>query len=429
MSVLQLLLGVRNRVNFLIPVYMTPYHCPTAPGLGKSILLVTLVIALGVNPAWGGSGATASASDALTKSGFEHFYSLEYDQAIQDFQKVVDANPDDPKALNHLIESILFRELYKYDALDTSLYTHESFLNSKQIPLDAKFKNQIIQLTDKALALSEKRLRSNRNDVEALYVQGTTKGLRSTYLALAEHSWFAALRSALSARGDHEQVLRLRPSYVDAKTLVGAHNYVVGSLSTPVKVLVGVTGIHGDKNKGLEYLFEAAKAGGESSADARVALGLFLRREQRFQDAINVVHVLVQDHPRNFLFALEEANLMKDAGKGPDAVNALRALLNRCKEGKYPGAHVELGQYAFAEALRGQNQLQEAFAAYSSAANSNSINQELRQRAFVAAGQVSDLLTRREEAVKQYRAALALDSSTNEAEIARHYLSRPYKGR
>jgi hypothetical protein len=323
----------------------------------------------------------------------------------------------------------LFRELYKYDALDTSLYTHESFLNSKQVPLDAKIKNQIIQLIDKALKLSEKRLRSNRNDVEALYVQGVTKGLRSTYLALVEHSWFAAVRSALSARSDHEQVLRLQPNFVDAKTLVGAHNYVVGSLSTPVKVLVGVTGIHGDKNKGLEYLFEAAKGGGESSADARVVLGLFLRREQRFQDAINAVHPLLQEHPRNFLFALEEANLMKDAGQGPEAVNALRSLLSRCKEGKYPEAHVELGQYAFADALRGQNQLQEAFAAYEAAANSNSINQELRQRAYVAAGQVSDLLTRRDEAVKQYRAALALDSSSSEAEIARHYLSRPYKGR
>jgi TolA-binding protein len=72
--------------------------------VGKSFVLVTLVIALGVTSAWGGTASAAPASDALTKSGFEHFYSLEYDQAIQDFQKVVDANPDDPKALNHLIE-------------------------------------------------------------------------------------------------------------------------------------------------------------------------------------------------------------------------------------------------------------------------------------------------------------------------------------
>ena len=387
------------------------------------------VIAFGVSPAWAGAGDTASASDTLTKSGFEHFYSLEYDQAIQDFQTVADANPDDPKALNHLIEAILFRELYKYDALDTSLFTHESFLNSKQVPLDAKIKNQLIQLTDKALRFSEKRLRSNHDNVEALYIQGITKGLRSTYLALVEHSWFSALRSALSARSDHEQVLRLQPNYVDAKTLVGAHNYVVGSLSAPVKVLVGVTGIHGDKNKGLEYLFAAAKAGGESSADARVVLGLFLRREQRFQDAINVVHPLVQEHPRNFLFALEEGNLMKDAGKGPEAVDALRGLLNRCKEGKYPQAHVELAQYAFAEALRGQNQLKEALAAYEAAADSSSINQELRQRAYVSAGQISDMLTRRDEAVKQYRAALALDSASSEAEIARRYINHPYKGR
>jgi tetratricopeptide (TPR) repeat protein len=408
---------------------MTPYHYPVPARLRKMLLLVTLVIAFGVNPAQSGTIPGAAASDALTKSGLEHFYSLEYTLAIKDFQKVVEANPDDPKALNHLIESILFRELYKYDALDTSLYTHQGFINSKQVPLDSNVKKQFQQLTDKALGLSAKRLKANPQDVEALYSQGVTKGLRSTYLAMVEHSWFAALRSALAARSDHEQVLKLRPSFVDAKTVVGAHNYVVGSLPLPFKIMAGITGIHGDKNKGLDFLMEAGKAGGESSADARVALALFLRREERFQDAINVVHTLVQEHPRNFLFAVEEANLMKDAGKGPEAITAFRNLLDNCKQGKYPEAHVELGQYAFAETLRGQNQYAEALQAYEAAANSSSINQELRQRAYVAAGEVSDLLTKREEAVQQYRAAVALDSSTNEAEIARKYIHKPYKGR
>ena len=42
---------------------------------------------------------------------------------------------------------------------------------------------------------------------------------------------------ALAARNDHEQVLKLRPDFADAKTIVGAHEYVMGSLSPPLKVM------------------------------------------------------------------------------------------------------------------------------------------------------------------------------------------------
>ncbi|MBZ5525683.1 MAG: hypothetical protein LAP21_25965 [Acidobacteriia bacterium] len=367
--------------------------------------------------------------EALSSSGLNHYYSLEYDEAVRDFQKAADISPEDPKAWNHLLEAVLFRELYKYDALDTSLYTHQSFLSTKQVPADAAVKQRIRDLADKSIALADKQLKSNPQDVRALYARGVAKGLRSTYLALIEHSWFAAVRNSLSARSDHEQVLKLQPGFVDAKTIIGAHNFVVGSLPLAVKITIGITGIHGDKNKGLEYLEEAGKAGGESSADARVALALFLRREERFQDAINVVHTLVQEHPKNFLFALEEANLMKDAGKGPAAVAALRTLLEACKAGKYPQAHTELAQYALGEALRGQGQYQEAIPAYEASGHSNSINKELRQRSLVSAGEVYDILGKRNEAVNDYRAAEGLDSSTDEADRARKRLSKPYKGR
>ncbi|HEY6352789.1 MAG TPA: tetratricopeptide repeat protein [Candidatus Angelobacter sp.] len=372
-------------------------------------------------------GAKPNAFEAYSKSGFEHYYSLEYDKALVDFQKAVEASPDDPRGYNHLLEAVLFRELYKHDALDTSLYTQEGFLNSRQIILDAAVKQRIKELGDKAMALSEKRLKANSQDVQALYARGVTRGLKSTYMGLVEKSWFVALRNALGSRSDHEAVLALKPDFVDAKTVVGIHNYIVAVLPLKTKILASIIGVTGDKKKGLQYLAEAGKAGGESSADARVALALFLRREQRYPEALKVVETLVQDHPRNFLFALEHANLMKDGGKGPAAITAYRNLLDACKDGKYPDPHVELAQFGLGEALRGQNQYPEAILAYEAAGNASSHNHELRQRALIAAGEVSDMLAKREDALKEYRAAIALDSSSNQAETARKYLDKPYK--
>jgi hypothetical protein len=52
----------------------------------------------------------------------------------------------------------------------------------------------------------------------------------------------------------------------------------------------------------------------------------------------------------------------------------------------------------------------------------------LHQRALLAAGEVSDLLSKRDDALAEYRAAISLDSSTEEAETARKHLNRPYRG-
>jgi tetratricopeptide (TPR) repeat protein len=387
-----------------------------------------VVTALRVTPALGAVQAPKPDLDALTRSGFEHFYSLEYDMAIRDFKQALDARPDDARTMNHLLAAVLFQQLHKYNALDTRLYAKQGFVTSKQVPLDPAVKRQILDLADRAYQASDKRLKSSPKDLEALYDRGVTDGMRATYLVIVEHSWFAALRHALSARHDHEEVLKLKPEYSDAKTIVGAHNFVVGSLSVPMKAMAGVAGIRGDKKKGLEMLAEAARGGGETSSDARVALSLFLRREDRFEDSLQVVRELIHDHPRNFLFALEEDNLLRDLNRKPEALAKLRKLLNDCKQGKYPNAHLELAQYSLGETLRAMGQLGEAQDAYRSAAAPGGDN-GYRQKALLGWGEAADLQGKRDEAQSQYRAAIAIDASTDEADAARKYLEKPFRGK
>jgi tetratricopeptide (TPR) repeat protein len=407
---------------------MTPYRAPLHRRLGNQVLSLLLVTALGVTPTLALGAPGKAELEATTRSGWDHFYSSEYDEALSDFEKVWEARPDDANALNHVLDALIYRELYRYNALDTRLYSKQGFINSKQVPIDSSTKQRIKELTDQSLSLSDKRLRTDPRDVQALYSRGVTEGLRSSYQVIVEHAWFSALRSALAARHDHEEVLKLHPDWADAKTIVGAHNFVVGSLSAPMKAMAGIAGIRGDKVKGLEMLAEAGKAGGETSADARIALALFLRREERFMDAVEVVRTLTRDHPRSFLFALEEANLLNAAGKTPDAAVVLTRILSDCQEGKYPNPHLELAYYAMGESQRGQGKLPEALQYFLKAAAATSSNTlDYRQRAMLAAGQISDLLLKREDAVIHYRETIALGGATEEAASARKYLARPYR--
>src|SRR5882672_7965439 len=53
--------------------------------------------------------------------GYEHFYNLEYDQAIADFTAITDQNPSEPSAWNHLAQAILFRAMYRSGALESEM--------------------------------------------------------------------------------------------------------------------------------------------------------------------------------------------------------------------------------------------------------------------------------------------------------------------
>src|SRR5271166_5441695 len=372
---------------------------------------------------------TRSDNDASTRKGFDEFYNLEYDKAIREFEAAQQAHPNDPFAINHTLAGVTFKELYRIGALDTESYAADNFLNKKPTaPLDPKVQARVKQLTDQSLALSQARLDKNPNDVDALYARGVTRGLRATYTGIAEKAWFSALRSAVAARHDHERVLELDPKYVDAKVVVGTDLYIVGSLNWPTKIAASIVGISGNKQKGLDYLRQAStEAHSEVAADAQVIYALFLRREQKYSEALQVVARMQAEFPRNSLVAAEYAHLLNAAGHGQEAIAAYRRVMANCRSNVYSSCRIEVPAYGLGEALRGQRQYQEAAEAYELAASSSTTDPDLRQKATLAAGEMYDVLQKRDTALEKYRAVVAENSTSGSAELARHYMKQAYK--
>lgn len=367
-------------------------------------------------------------NDAATRKGYEYFYNLEYDKAVHEFELAQAAHPDDPFALNHLLGAFIFRELYRIGALDTEAYAGDSFLTKRlAAPLDPAVRDRVKQLTDQGMALSQAQLNKNPNDVNALYARGATRALNATYMGVANHAWIAALRSAVAARHDNERVLELDPKYVDAKVVVGTHLYIVGSLSWPVKVAASVAGLGGNKQKGLDDLREASSSPHiEVATDAKILLALFLRREQRYAEALQVVSGMENQFPRNFLMATEYAHLLNAAGHGQEAIVAYRKVVYGCQHNMLNGCRIEIAAYGLGESLRGQRQYVEAAQAYDLAANSGK-DPDLKQKATLAAGQMYDVLQKRDAALEKYKAVIAENSGSNSADLARHYMKQAYR--
>jgi tetratricopeptide (TPR) repeat protein len=363
------------------------------------------------------------------RAAYEHFYTLDYDGALSRFQKVEQAHPDDPMAADYVLETVLFHELYNKGLLDTTLYAHDGFLSGKhQVVEDKAITAHIEELSNKAIHLAEQQLQKNPRDVDALYARGWSKSLHATYMGLVQRSFMSALRLALQARNDNDQVLHLDPDYVDAELVVGVHQYVVGSLPFAIKMLAGLAGIHGNKDKGLALLRDDARHGVTTAVEARTALALFLRREAKYGEAAEWNDSLKQQYPHNFLFWLESANLHKDAGDAQQAIVLYRDLLEQSRRaGYFTNAHLEHAWFGLADTLRGQRDAAGSAYAFERVLAQPTVSPDLKRRAQLGAGMEYDLLGKREQAEAAYRDVLALGES-DQASDARRYLKAPYKG-
>ncbi len=385
-------------------------------------LCLCFTAALGQSPALHGAP-----HDPQTDVAFDHFYNMEYDRSTQEFEKIVEKRPNDPFAINHLLTAVLMHDLYETGSMNTGDYANDSFIGRAPRPTDQKIKDEIKDLVRRAQNIEEQQLKSNPNDVNALYCRGVTRAQFAVYTGLVERAWFSALRNAVGARHDHEKVLELDPKFIDAKLVVGTHNYVVGNLPWSVKVAAAVAGLSGSKEKGLEYLREVAKADGENTVDAKVMLTLFLRREHKYDEALGYMQDLAAKYPHNHLFLTEVANLNRAAGRLPEAEAVYRKVWQNGREGKYGNLHYELAAWGLGELLRSKKDIAGAASAYDLVNEAPNPDPDILQKANLAAGQMYDLLQKRDLAMKKYETVLAGNANTGPADQARHYIKEAYR--
>jgi len=394
------------------------------PALTAIMLLVLAQVCLAADPA---VSTVLRPADPLNQAAFEHYYNLDYDAAIQDFERILARHPNDPFAVNHLLSAIQVRELYRMGAMNTGDYSNVNFIGVAHRPADPAQKQRIKQLVEQAEKLENAELARNPNNVDMLYARGVTRGQFALYTALIERAWFSSLRNAVGARRDHERVLELAPQYTDAKLVVGAHNYVMGNLSLAVKIAVALVGLSGDKEKGIQYLNDAYHGNGETSVDAGIVLMVFLRREHRYGEALQIAGAIGPRFPRNYLLPLEEANLLRASDKNSEAEEQYRGVWQNGREGKYGSLHYEIAALGLGDLLRSEKKYQAAAAAYELVSEVTGADPELLQKANLGAGEMYDQLQKRDLAVKKYEAVVATNSGNAEADKARKRIKEAYR--
>lgn len=359
-----------------------------------------------------------------------HFYNLDYEGALSRFEAVQRANPQNPMATNYVLFTLVFRELYHQDLLDTTYYAHDSFLTSKRdVPVPQATRDRIEHLTSQAIEQADRQIKADPNNANAWFARGYAKGMHASFITLVDHSFISAARQGLGSRQDSEQALRIDPDYADAKMAVGIQQFAVASLPRILRIMIGITGVTGNKEKGLDLLRECAAKGVVNPIECRTALSLFLRHDARYPEALAVQHGLAAEYPHDYLFRLEEANLTKDKGDGPGAIAAYKRVLEDArKPGYFTDPRLQMTYFGLADTQRGQNLIADAAQNYLNAAAQPKCSDWLKRRAQLNAGQMFDLLHQRDKAIEQYKEASAGGGDQSQADTARKYLKTPYTG-
>jgi tetratricopeptide (TPR) repeat protein len=372
----------------------------------------------------------AAGTEAMDRA-WEHFYSLEYDQALEIFETAAETDPASPSLHNHIAQTLLFREMHRVGALESEMVSgNDAFLRREKLKPSTEIEERFHAEIARAMELAESRLREKPDDLAAMYALGISYGLKSNYNFLVRRAWMDALRDATAGRKLHNKVSQLDPDNIDARMMQGMHDYVVGSLPFFYKMLGFLAGFRGNREEGIQTLELVAEQGNNNRVDAQVILAVLYRREKRHKDAIPLLDNLIRRFPRNYLLWFERAQMYSALGDKQKALASITAVAERKRRGVKGFSRVpwEKIYYQLATVQFWHNDLDEALENFEKVTEGfEQVDLNTEVLTWMRIGQIHDLAGRPESAREAYKKAIAAAPGAGAARESKRYIRSPYR--
>lgn len=216
-------------------------------------------------------------------SGIDAASNFNFDEAHQDFDRVFMQDEKNPAA-------------YFYFAWLLSQ------MQDNYLKKDAK---KIYQYLKNADSLSDKILKQNENDVDALFYKAAVNGL-SAYMEGTKESWWKSAKYGQKMRNYAKLMLEFQPDNPDALYFLGTYDYFADIMPSTQKFLRSLLLIPGgDKNRGLKELKEAKIFGYYTKVEAeKTLLSIYVYYENNCAEAENIAYDLIDRFPNNPSFKL-----------------------------------------------------------------------------------------------------------------------------
>jgi hypothetical protein len=244
--------------------------------------------------------------------GFRRLYDLDFAGAQKEFETWEKVNPQNPMGPVSEAAGILFSEFNRLGVLEAQFYEDDSvFAGRKKYEADPQQRDRFEQHLTRAEALATSILSRDARDRDALLAMTLSNGLHSDFAALIEKRNLASLHYTKEATAWSQRLLAVDPACYDAHLASGVSRYIIGSMAAPMRWMLRLGGVNGDKAGGIAELQTTAANGRLLAPFARILLAIAYVREKDVAHARELLLGLQKEFPGNTLFARELARLDK----------------------------------------------------------------------------------------------------------------------
>jgi len=258
--------------------------------------------------------AADSLSPAILDSGFAELYKLNFQGARAEFLSYEKQQPSDPLGKVAEAASYLYEEFNEKGVFTSSFFLDDAkFLGGVDGKPSENRNDAFMGVNQQAREMAQGLLKENPRDAHGLLVLTMADGMESDYDALIEKKQLAGLTMMRRADSEASLLLSIDPNAQDAYLALGASNYVIGSLPAYKRIFLKIGGVHGDKERGIQLMQQAADHGHYLKPFAQILLALGYEREHRFDLARVLLTDLTVEFPENPLFAHELSLIQTDS--------------------------------------------------------------------------------------------------------------------
>ena len=251
---------------------------------------------------------------AILDNGFNELYKLNFQGARAEFLSYEKAQPDDPLGKVAEAASYLYEEFNQKGVFTSAFFLDDSkFLGGVDGKPSENRNDAFMGVNQQAREMAQGLLKTNPRDAHGLLVLTMADGMESDYDALIEKKQLAGLTMMRRADSEATLLLSIDPNAQDAYLALGASNYVIGSLPGYKRIFLKIGGVHGDKQRGIVLMQQAADHGHYLKPFAQILLALGYEREHQFDRARVLLTDLTVEFPENALFAHELSLAQKNA--------------------------------------------------------------------------------------------------------------------
>jgi hypothetical protein len=280
----------------------------------RFVVVLSMVAALGLVLASCARVNAAAVLDAGVATALDHgffgLYNLDFTDAQKDFSTWETEHPDDPVGPVSSAAGYLFSEFNRLGILESQFYENDNsfYARAKPVP-DPAVHSYFQTAIDRSQTLAHARLAKDPKDRDALFAMTLSSGLQADYAALIEKRNLASLHYTKEASTWAQQLLAVCDDCSDALVATGFSKYIIGSMAAPVRWLLRMGGLPGDKQAGIADLQATAQHGHYLKPFARILLAIAYVRDKDKPRALQILTALRTQFPSNTLFPQEIARL------------------------------------------------------------------------------------------------------------------------